>query len=100
MRFSYAVMSSHIHLLLVAGTSTFDFLIRRAHSGFARWLNRRQGRLGPVFAQRPDTIDVDLADSLAARASDEQHAVARRLADELTENSIGLTTFRVRSQRS
>lgn len=48
----YALMSNHIHLVAVAGRLPSAALIRPLHGGFAGWLNRRQGTLGPVFADR------------------------------------------------
>lgn len=58
----YAIMSTHVHLAAVAGTLPFDELFRGAHSGYATWLNRKRGRKGHVFADRPDSPEVDLAD--------------------------------------
>lgn len=58
---SYALMSSHVHHAVVAGTDPFDELIKSVHAPFAGWLNLRQGRLGPVFAERPKTISVNPA---------------------------------------
>jgi len=56
---SYALMSSHIHHGLVAGSELFEHLIKSVHAPFAGWLNRQQGRLGPVFADRSKTLIVD-----------------------------------------
>lgn len=56
---SYGIMSTHPHWGALSGTVPFESLVKRAHSGFARWLNRRQGRVGPVFADRPKTISVE-----------------------------------------
>ncbi|MBW2461037.1 MAG: hypothetical protein JRH11_05285, partial [Deltaproteobacteria bacterium] len=53
---SYALMSSHIHLALVAGLDLFGRLFKTVNSPFSNWLNTRQVRLGPVFAGRPDSI--------------------------------------------
>lgn len=50
---SYALMSSHIHLALIAGRDSLWRLLKRVHSPFARWMNKRRGRLGPIFADRP-----------------------------------------------
>jgi len=47
---SYALMSSHIHKGYIAGRERFEDLTKRAHSPFALWLNKRQRRLGHVFA--------------------------------------------------
>lgn len=49
---AYAVMSNHVHLAVVAGTTPIGSLLKRAHAPFAHWLNARHGRLGPVFAER------------------------------------------------
>ncbi len=56
---SYALMSTHVHHALVAGLEPFELLIKSVHAPFAGWLNRRQGCLGPVFADRPKTLVVD-----------------------------------------
>jgi hypothetical protein len=48
----YAVMSNHVHLVCRSGRDPAERLIRPVHSGFGRWLNRTQGRYGPVFAER------------------------------------------------
>ena len=50
---AYALMSNHIHLAMVAGTTDLGSWLKRTHSPFALWLNRRRGRLGPIFADRP-----------------------------------------------
>ncbi len=49
---AYAVMSTHIHNVLRAGFAPCARIIQPIHTGFATWLNRRQQRLGPVFAGR------------------------------------------------
>ncbi len=49
----FALMSSHVHLVLVSGADTLESWTKSAHSCMARWLNQRYGRLGPVFADRP-----------------------------------------------
>jgi hypothetical protein len=49
----YALMSSHVHSLLVAGASAPESWLKRTHVPLARWLNEREGRFGPVFAARP-----------------------------------------------
>ncbi len=41
---SFALMSSHIHLGVFAGHDLFSKWAKSLHSGFASWLNRRQGR--------------------------------------------------------
>ncbi len=54
---AYALMSNHVHLALVAGTSSFGAFTKRIHAPFANWSNKRHDRLGPVFAHRP-TVSV------------------------------------------
>jgi hypothetical protein len=49
----YALMSSHIHLLMVASDAPLSAWAKPVHVGMAQWLNRRCDRLGPVFAGRP-----------------------------------------------
>jgi len=49
----YALMSSHVHLVLEAGSGPLGGWTKSVHSRMARWLNTRHGRLGPVFADRP-----------------------------------------------
>lgn len=50
---SYALMSSHIHLAVVAGDMHLAEWSRRVNGPFAQWMNRRYERLGPLFADRP-----------------------------------------------
>lgn len=49
---AFALMSTHIHLVLLGGLSAPGSLIQKAHSPFARWLNSRQETLGHLFAGR------------------------------------------------
>ncbi len=49
----YALMSSHVHLVLESGLASLESWTKSAHSRMARWLNHRHGRGGPVFADRP-----------------------------------------------
>src|SRR4051812_20602391 len=49
---SFALMSNHIHLGVLAGAASSARLMQSVHSAFAAWLNKTQGRLGPVFAER------------------------------------------------
>lgn len=51
---AYALMSSHIHLGAIAGREPLEHWAKSVGSPFARWMNRRHGRLGPVIADRPD----------------------------------------------
>lgn len=55
---AYALMSSHIHLGVVAGAAPLEHWAKSVGSPFARWMNRRHGRLGPVMADRPESIAV------------------------------------------
>ncbi len=50
---AYAVMSNHIHVAVVAGESPLESWAKRVNSPFSQWMNRRHGRLGPLFADRP-----------------------------------------------
>lgn len=50
---AYALMSSHIHLAVIAGREPLSHWILSVHSTFASWMNRRRGRNGPLFARGP-----------------------------------------------
>lgn len=49
---AYALMSNHIHLAVVAGSRPMSSWTKATNSPFARWMNRRHGRIGPLFADR------------------------------------------------
>lgn len=51
------IMPDHVHVLAPAGA---EVEIRRAMSGYARWLNHREGRTGPLW--RPLSDDGEIAD--------------------------------------
>src|SRR5262245_109176 len=50
--FAFALMSSHVHWAMRAGTQASAAFIKPLHAGFAHWINRNERRLGPVFADR------------------------------------------------
>jgi hypothetical protein len=50
---SYALMSSHIHLAVLAGESRLETWSKRVHTPFATWINLRNERIGPVFVRGP-----------------------------------------------
>ncbi len=56
--FSYAVMSSHIHLGLLSGEMPLVDWLRDAHSPFAEWINDRRDRIGAVFTRGPNLKEV------------------------------------------
>jgi len=62
--FGYALMSSHVHWAMRAGRQPSSAVIKPLHAGFAGWLNGKQGRLGPVFADRHRTLTFE-ADTAA-----------------------------------
>lgn len=64
----YALMSSHVHWLVQAGSSSSDRLMRSLHAGFSGWLNRSTGRLGPVFADRHRNVECEGETALAVLA--------------------------------
>ncbi len=56
---SYALMSSHIHLGMIAGTASLETWAKRAHGPFASWINLRHDRIGPVFVRGPKDYAID-----------------------------------------
>lgn len=61
----YAVMSNHFHHGVIAGHEDLDGWIRRVHSPFADAMNKKYGRIGPVFVRGPKQLPV-YADGVAA----------------------------------
>ena len=55
---SYALMSSHVHWALIAGTADPQGFFRSVHTRFAQHYHRRHGGLGPVLADRPAQFTV------------------------------------------
>jgi hypothetical protein len=51
---AYALMSSHIHIAMVAGSKPAESWSRAVNGPFARWFNEMQERIGPMFAGRAD----------------------------------------------
>jgi hypothetical protein len=62
---AYALMSSHVHWVVRAGRLPSSAFVKPLHVGFARWLNRSSGRLGPVFADRHRSVTC-IGDTAAA----------------------------------
>jgi REP element-mobilizing transposase RayT len=56
--FSYAVMSNHVHLGVVAGAQPVDSWIRGVHAPFADAMNRAYNRIGNVFVRGPKAYPV------------------------------------------
>ncbi len=57
---TYCLMSSHVHMVVRAGSDPLERLMRPINTGFAVWKNRQLGdRIGPVFAGRYKAILVD-----------------------------------------
>lgn len=57
--FAWCVMSNHIHLVVQAGEQPLGRFMKALHVGYVNWKNRRDGRLGPLFADRYKAILVD-----------------------------------------
>jgi len=64
----YALMSSHVHWIAIAGSDSSDMLMRSLHGGFSGWLNRSTGRLGPVFADRHRNVECESKTAIAMLA--------------------------------
>jgi len=54
--FAFAIMSSHVHLGLVAGAKPLAKWLRPMHTTFAQWINERRGRIGGVFVKGPKVV--------------------------------------------
>ena len=53
---SYAVMSNHIHLAMVAGVDPLADWLRLVHSPFAEAVNQARRRIGALFVRGPKAI--------------------------------------------
>lgn len=53
---AYALMSNHIHMMLVAGMQRLDRWIRRVHAPFADAMNRAHDRIGCMFVRGPKAL--------------------------------------------
>jgi REP element-mobilizing transposase RayT len=49
---AFALMSNHIHLAMIAGHMPMSSWTKPTHSPFATWVNKRNKRIGHVFAER------------------------------------------------
>lgn len=56
---AWALMSTHVHLVVRAGDEPLERLMKPVNTGYAGWKNRRSGRLGPVFAGRFRSVLVE-----------------------------------------
>ena len=56
--FSYAIMSNHIHLALLAGNEPLSDWLRPTHTYFAQWINQRRERIGAVFVKGPNFVNI------------------------------------------
>ncbi|RJQ65576.1 MAG: transposase [Desulfobacteraceae bacterium] len=54
--FAWALMSSHVHLLVRTGTASLPTLMRRLLTGYAQAFNRRHRRHGQLFQNRYKSI--------------------------------------------
>ena len=52
-------MSTHVHLVVRAGKEPLARLMGRVNAGYALWKNRKERRIGPVFAQRYKAVLVE-----------------------------------------
>jgi hypothetical protein len=59
--FSFALMSSHVHLGVLAGSIPLADWLRPMHTAFAEWINERRERIGGVFVRGPKLIQFQRA---------------------------------------
>ena len=55
----WCMMSNHVHLVVRAGKEPLARLMGRVNSGYARWKNRKDSRIGPVFAGRYKAVLIE-----------------------------------------
>ena len=77
----FAVMSNHIHWMVVAGEQRLSDFSQRLHSPFAAWLNHRQKTFGPVFTERFKQVVFAERDALSLLAYIHNNPVRAGLVD-------------------
>ena len=55
----YALMGNHVHWGVRPGQAPLRVFFQPLHDSFARWMNPRQSRTGPLFADRPNRYSLD-----------------------------------------
>ena len=55
----WCIMSNHAHLVVRSGKRRLSDLMRRVNVSYANWKNRKEKRIGPVFASRDKSILVE-----------------------------------------
>jgi len=55
---AYALMSNHIHLMMIAGWLALETWAKSVHTSFAGWMNERHGRSGPMFTRGPKSCAI------------------------------------------
>jgi len=56
---AYGMMSTHNHLAVRAGQQPLSSMMKSVNSAYALWKNEKEGRLGPLFADRYKAILVE-----------------------------------------
>ena len=50
--YAWCLMSNHVHLLLQERSEGVDIVMKRLGSGYVRYYNQKNGRVGPLFQDR------------------------------------------------
>lgn len=56
---AWCIMSTHAHVVVQAGKEPLSRLTKPMNTGYAVWKNRKDGRVGEVFADRPKMLLVE-----------------------------------------
>ena len=56
---AWCIMSNHAHLVVQAGKEPLSRLTKPLNTGYAVWKNRKENRIGSVFADRPKMVLVE-----------------------------------------
>lgn len=66
---AYCVTDNELQFAMIAGEQSLDSWSKRVNAAFARWINKRRHRQGPLFAGRPCSREVSAHRALALIAS-------------------------------
>jgi REP element-mobilizing transposase RayT len=55
---AFCLMSNHVHLLIHINTSSLSLVMKNINYRYARWMNRKENRIGHLFQGRYRSLEV------------------------------------------
>jgi putative transposase len=76
---AYCLIKDQVQLAMIAGEHPLESWAKRVNSPFAQWLNKKYGRMGALFADRPKTAEMPSNQAFALIASIHTEPVRAKL---------------------